>query len=202
MHTQMAAPLGKALEHGICTRPYFGERVSGDGQLIRQTEQGWFLAMLDVLGHGEEAHVLARQMEAWLQQQAWQPLPACMQAMHQQFKGSRGAAVCLVQLDKDGGLRCVSVGNTLLRVLQASEQVLTGQPGTVGYVLPTLSEQCLQLAPGALLLLTTDGVPEHFPAGVLQSWRHLPLARLSNQLINDYAKWHDDASCVAVRWEP
>ncbi|MFB3133196.1 MAG: hypothetical protein ACE10K_11810 [Rhodothermales bacterium] len=37
-------------------RPYFGETVSGDAVVVREVDHGLFVGIIDVLGHGREAH--------------------------------------------------------------------------------------------------------------------------------------------------
>ncbi|UTH75235.1 SpoIIE family protein phosphatase [Chromobacterium sp. IIBBL 290-4] len=189
-------------EVSVGGRPFFGETVSGDGLVVRSEADGALLAILDVLGHGAEAHGLARQMERWLEQAERKPVSELLREMHRSFEGTRGAAVCLVRVAADGMLTCANIGNALLRVLQPELVLLPGQPGTIGQAVPVIVERQLRLRAGALLLLTTDGVQEHLPVELLESWLKLPASRVSNLLMNDHAKWHDDATCVVARWDP
>ncbi|MEO9453587.1 SpoIIE family protein phosphatase [Chromobacterium phragmitis] len=200
------APVDFQLPPGLselaqASRPFFGERVCGDGMLVRAEEDGSVsLAMLDALGHGAEAHRLAREMEAWLAQAPAQAPASRLEALHRRFLGSLGAAVCLVRLEADGALACASVGNVLLRVLQPEQSQMPGQPGTVGQIMPRVRERRLALRAGALLLLTTDGVREHLPAGWLEDNAGLPARKLGSLLMSNHAKRHDDAACIVARW--
>ncbi|MBP4044382.1 SpoIIE family protein phosphatase [Chromobacterium violaceum] len=200
--TPFAPPPGLG-ELALVSRPCFGEMVCGDGMVAwAETDGGVTLAILDALGHGAQAHALAREMEAWLEREPPQPPAERLARLHRRFQGSLGAAVCLATVQPSGLLACASVGNALLRVLQPELSLIAGQPGTVGQALPRLRERRLQLRAGALLLLTTDGVPEHLPADALAALAGLPAGRMGSQLMSNHAKWHDDAACIVARWNP
>ena len=60
------------LEHASRVRPYPGQAVGGDTVIVRELERGLFAAVVDVLGHGPEAHELALRIEQLL---GWRPAP-------------------------------------------------------------------------------------------------------------------------------
>ena len=57
---------GTALQYGSRIRPCLGERVSGDAVVAKRLEHGLLLAIVDVLGHGTEAHALTPVIDAFL----------------------------------------------------------------------------------------------------------------------------------------
>ena len=54
------------LQHSSRIRPCPGHHVSGDAVVIRELDDGLFVAIVDVLGHGPEAHELTHVIDAYL----------------------------------------------------------------------------------------------------------------------------------------
>jgi len=189
------------LEHSSQIRPCRGERLSGDAVVIRPLEQGLFVAIVDVLGHGPEAHELTRVIDAYLTHYGTSDVSGLMTRLHQHLKGSRGAAVGLCAIDATTGrIDYAGIGNTTMRHFGKTETRLVSQDGVLGQNMRTPLHQTLQLEPGDLIVLYTDGVSDRFTSddypGVL---RHTP-KEVANNIVQRFGKDYDDAACIAVRY--
>jgi negative regulator of sigma-B (phosphoserine phosphatase) len=189
------------LEHASLVRPCHGERLSGDAVVIRPLEQGLFVAIVDVLGHGPEAHELTHVIDAYLARYGSADVSGLMTRLHQHLKGTRGAAVGLCAIDAASGrIDYAGIGNTVMRRFGKVETRLVSQDGVLGQNMRTPVPQTLQLDPGDLIVLYTDGVSDRFTSndypGVL---RHAPKEVASN-IVQRFGKGHDDAACIAVRY--
>ena len=91
------------LKHSSLIRPCRGEYLSGDAVVIRPLEQGLFVAIVDVLGHGHEAHELTHVIDAYLARYGSADVSGLMTRLHQHLKGTRGAAVGLCAIDAAAG---------------------------------------------------------------------------------------------------
>ena len=89
-------------EHASLVRPCHGESVSGDtvyvapfaqGEEGERREEGLLVAIVDVLGHGPEAHALACTIDEFLIEHASSDVSALMSHLHRRLRGTRGAAV-------------------------------------------------------------------------------------------------------------
>jgi serine phosphatase RsbU (regulator of sigma subunit) len=188
------------LEHSSQTRPCLGEQLSGDAVVIRPVGHGLFAAIVDVLGHGPEAHELALVIDAFLARHASSDVSGLMTRLHQHLKGTRGAAVGLCAIDATGRVDYAGVGNTVLRRFGAEETRLVSQGGVLGQNMRTPLPQTLQLESGDVVVLYTDGVSDRFTSddypGVM---RHAP-KEVANNIVQRFGKDYDDAACIAVRY--
>jgi serine phosphatase RsbU (regulator of sigma subunit) len=194
--------MDELLEHSSQIRPCRGERLSGDAVVIRPLEQGLFVAIVDVLGHGLEAHELTHVIEAYLARYGTSDVSGLMTRLHQHLKGTRGAAVGLCAIDATTGrIDYAGIGNTTMRRFGKAETRLVSQDGVLGQNMRTPLPQTLQLEPGDLLVLYTDGVSDRFTSddypGVLS---HAPKEVASN-IVQRFGKDYDDAACIAVRYK-
>ena len=193
--------MDELLEHSSLIRPCRGEQLSGDSVVIRPLEQGLFVAIVDVLGHGPEANELTHVIDAYLARYGTSDVSGVMARLHQHLKGTRGAAVGLCAIDAaTGRIEYAGIGNTAMRRFGKAETRLVSQDGVLGQNMRTPRLQTLQLEPGDLIILYTDGVSDRFTLddypGVL---RHAPKEVASN-IIQRFGKDHDDAACIAVRY--
>ena len=193
--------VAELLEYSSRIRPCLGERLSGDAVVIRPLEQGLFVAIVDVLGHGPEAHELTQVIDTYLTRYGSADVSGLMTRLHQHLKGTRGAAVGLCAINTAiGRIDYAGIGNTAMRRFGKSETRFVSQAGVLGQNMRTPRPQTLQLEPGDLIVLYTDGVSDRFTAddypGVL---RHAPKEVASN-IVQRFGKDHDDAACIAVRY--
>jgi serine phosphatase RsbU (regulator of sigma subunit) len=183
-------------------RPFLGEAVSGDVTLCVPTEGGLFLAIADVLGHGREAYSVAVEIKQFLREHCSADLARLARQLHERLRGTRGAAAGLGYLNTaSGSVTYVGIGNTRLHQFGAGTSVsLPSQPGTLGLQIRSPREQTIQLAPGDLLVLTTDGVSERLARereGILLAG---DVHSVAAALLCRHGKDHDDASCIVVRY--
>jgi len=193
-----------ALEWAVCASPFPGQRRSGDAFLVEATAGGALIAVVDGLGHGDEAASVADRATESLRRTAGRSPTACLEACHVALRGTRGAAVTLAAVDPDRGrLAWVAVGNVEAAVVGPSRgarlttrTTVTLRGGVVGDRLPPLRESSAPLRDGDVLVSATDGLAPAFLDGVDPS---LPMRALACSLHARYARADDDALVLAVR---
>lgn len=191
----------EVLEYSSMVRPCLGEIVSGDTVVVRPLKNGLFVAIVDVLGHGCQAHELAVDIEAYLIRYGSFDVSGLMTRLHQHLKGTRGAAVGLCAVDSTTGrLEYTGTGNTVLRRFGASDTRLVSQDGVLGQNMRTPRPQTLQLEAADLIVLHTDGVSERFSSDDLYGLSTLPTEHVVHTIIERFGKDYDDAGCIAVRY--
>ncbi len=189
------------IDHAVYGRPCIGERVSGDFGLAIEREDLLFLAIVDVVGHGPEAHVVALEAREFLAQSWSSDVPETLVRLHEALKGKRGAAVGLATLEIDSGeVRYAGVGNTVIRRLGKQEARLYSADGNVGETLRTPREQSMRLANEDVLVLYTDGLRTSFEVDDYPQLYYQPASAIAKTLVTRFGRSYDDATCLVVRY--
>ena len=191
----------KVLEHSSRIRPCPGEHVSGDTVVIRPLEQGLFVAIVDVLGHGPEANELTHVIDAYLARYGTSDVTGVMKRLHQHLKGTRGAVVGLCAIDAaTGRVDYAGIGNTTIRRFGKVETRLVSQDGVLGQNMRTPWHQTLQLEAGDVIVLYTDGVSDRFTSDEYPGVLRHAAEEVASNIVQRFGKDHDDAACIAVRY--
>lgn len=193
-----------ACQYAVASRARAGERRSGDAALVCASGDGVLVAAVDGLGHGEEAAIAAGVAIATLREEAGQPLEWLFQRCHESLQLTRGAALTLATLDTvRGTVSWSGVGNVegiLLGQAQRGgrrKHYLTNRGGVVGYRLPAVCASVVQMSPGDLLILATDGIDEGFTTSEIP--RGSP-GRVARAILERHGKATDDALVLVLRW--
>jgi hypothetical protein len=188
-------------EWAVFNRPCLGERVSGDDAIIEERDGMLFLAILDVLGHGKDAHDLAVRMSRYLRE-TWSLHPKdVLCRLHEEFKGERGAAVGAAVLDiSRRELRYAGVGNTTVRRHGGDDSTLFSVDGNIGSSLRTPVEQTVLLTPDDVLIFLTDGVQGSFRVEDEPNLLLRNVHWIARTIVQRFGKSYDDATCIVLRW--
>jgi serine phosphatase RsbU (regulator of sigma subunit) len=199
----VALIVDELLEYSSTNRPCHGEYLSGDAVVMHSLEQGLFVAIVDVLGHGTEANELTHVIEAYLNRYYSRDVSGVIERLHQHLRGTRGAAVGLCAIDKlTGRIDYAGIGNTAMRLFGKTEIRFVSQDGVVGQNIRTPRAQTARLEPGDLLVLYTDGVSDRFTAKDYPGVSHHAPEAVARNIVQRFGKDHDDAACIAVRYCP
>lgn len=182
-------------EYAVSSRPCVGESVSGDGHFFVRSEQQVWLGMVDVLGHGYQAHLLARKLERRLAQLSGEPIERMMLILHQELRGTLGAAISLLHLN-GRQVRMVGVGNIHISVVTDSVQSYLAQPGIVGSNLPVLRVCSWQLQSPMTVIMSSDGISDRIDSIYLTSRQRTSAKNMATDILTVYGKFFDDATCM------
>src|SRR5438045_2973674 len=91
---------GQTLVHwGVATMALQGESESGDLHMVKMVKDGVLIAVVDGLGHGEEAAAAARIAVGALERYAEEPPLSLLQQCHVALKGTRGVVMSVARFD-------------------------------------------------------------------------------------------------------
>lgn len=173
----------------------------GDGGVVIEDDDQCFLGLVDVLGHGKEAHEVCLRAQAFMTANHRLPLVELMEGLHAHIRNTRGAVAAVCQLDKrTGELRYVGIGNINVRIFGTTNHVFIPRDGIVGYTVSRPREQMRRLYPGDILAMTSDGLREHFSLHDYPQLLSGSARQIVQRMINYLGKSTDDASCLVLRY--
>ncbi len=191
-------------EWGVAMRPLTEQAVSGDKYLITPSPSGILVAVLDGLGHGEEAARAAEIAVATLEKNTHQSVISLFAICHKALLKTRGVVMSLASFDmRDQTMSWVGVGNVEGILLRAREDLkpvcesLLLRGGVVGYQLPPLRVSVLPVMEGDLLAFATDGIRGAFPEGLSLV---APSQQNADRILSGFGKETDDALIFVLRF--
>ena len=189
---------------GVATLALEGQTESGDLHLVLPVKDGALVAVVDGLGHGEEAAAAARLAVTTLERYPDEAPLSLLQRCHVALKGSRGVVMSLARFDAPRGtMTWLGVGNVegVLHHADWSERSarasLITRGGIVGSEVPAVQAAVIPVGPGDTLVFATDGVGSGFLSDV--SGRENP-QRLADQILARHGKGKDDALVLVARY--
>ena len=192
------------LECGLATRALPGQPRSGDLQVVKFFTNGVLVAVLDGIGHGEEAAFAATTARAILETHAQEPVVALIERCHEGLRATRGVAMSVASFNGPQGLvTWLGVGNVQGALLRrgaasaAAEESLLLRAGVVGVQLPSLHAAALPISIGDTLIFATDGIDRDFARGLARN--HRP-QKAAEGILARHGKTTDDALALVVRF--
>ena len=199
----MEAIVDPLLEYGVAQFALPGQRTSGDLHLVRCNRDGALVAVIDGIGHGEEAAAAAKTAASILYGAVNEPIIAAVENCHEKLRSTRGVALSLAFIDTSHAMMTwLGVGNVqgiLLRAGQRERRVqeaLLLRAGVVGAQLPALQAAVLPISRGDTLVFVTDGIHSDFAEGL--STLENP-QRAADRILAKYRTGNDDALALVVR---
>jgi hypothetical protein len=192
------------VEWSVAKRCRRGEATSGDLAVVNVLPDGALVAGVDGLGHGAEAARAAGRAGDVVRASPGPDLVRLMQRCHIALRGTRGAAISLAFISASGGgMTWLGVGNVEGRVVSYNRSAtrpkgsLALGRGVAGYELPAVRTAALEIRPGDVLILATDGVDPSFADSLdLSGSTHA----ITERIMARHRKPADDALVVAVRY--
>jgi negative regulator of sigma-B (phosphoserine phosphatase) len=192
------------VEWGIAMRCRRGEATSGDLAVVTLLPEGALVAGIDGLGHGTEAARAARKAADVVCESPSQDLVLLVQRCHAALKGTRGAAISLAFVSpSESGMTWLGVGSVEGRVLSGDPSAtrpkgsLALGSGVPGHELPSVRAATVEVRPGDVLVLATDGIEASFADSLDISGS---TQAISERILANHWKPSDDALVVAVRY--
>lgn len=191
--------------HATCTGAISmaapGERVCGDGWAFALDGALASIMVVDGLGHGEQAaEAAAAALEAFAEDPLLPPRELLART-HQRLRGTRGAAVMLLQADAAGGtVRSAGAGNVIGRLVSGlTDRTLLTQHGTAGVTIRTPEEVSVAWPPHAMLVVCSDGIETRWKQELVAPVLARDPALAAAVLMRDHCRGRDDATVAVLR---
>jgi len=199
----VAAPDLK-IEAAFAALPLPGQSESGDLCLVKRVGKGTLIAVVDGLGHGEEAASAAHAAVGALDRYSREPLIDLVRRCHEALVGLRGVVLGLAYLDPQTAtmawLGVGNVGGVLLRAdlgNRPSRITLVPNAGFIGVEQTRPTTRSVPLAPGDTVILYSDGIKDGFAESLALS--NTP-QEIADFVITRQVKGNDDALVLVARY--
>jgi serine phosphatase RsbU (regulator of sigma subunit) len=184
--------------------PLAGQPLSGDAATVEEDAGGYLIAVVDGLGHGEPAAAAAALAIDVIRANPAEPLDNLLVLCHQAMQVTRGAAMTLARVDAArSSLTWVGVGNVeafLLRSTPTGTASVAGpilSGGIVGFDLPRVTVQSVELRTGDTVAFATDGIDPRFAGGLRLG---MDIGTIAGHIMESWAKGTDDALVLVTRF--
>ncbi len=193
----------QVIEWGVASLPQPGQAQSGDMYLVKLLAHGALVAVIDGLGHGQEAAQAAKIAAETLDAFAGEPLIALVNRCHEALRQTRGVVMSLACFqESDSTMTWLGVGDVEGVLLHQDalpsprQENLVLKGGLLGNHLPHLVDSVLHVARGDLLIFATDGIRPDFAKHVILT--ESP-QRIADRILAECRLGTDDALTLVVR---
>ena len=194
------------LSCAVACVPQAGQADTGDLCIVRRTDRGVLLGVMDGAARGAEGAKVAHMAAGIVNRHSGEGVIRLIGLCHERLIGTRGAVISLISVDGiESTITWAGVGNVggvLLRDnLSAprpySSATIPLQAGVVGYRVPPLQASVTPIARGDLLVLATDGIrrdfvhafsPDDEPGGIAE------------YILSNYSKGSDSRLVLVARY--
>jgi negative regulator of sigma-B (phosphoserine phosphatase) len=202
----LASPDGwpAELEIGVAGAAIEGEVRSGDLAVFAPYDRGGLAAVIDGLGHGDDAADASAIAERVIRAHASDPAAELLQRCHQALRKSRGVVLTIAWFDLERlELWWAGVGNVEARLVRGASvygdrhdsALVLG--GVVGYNLPPVRPARTELRPGDAVAFATDGIEADYSVSLTPA---LSAQRLAERILSRHSRNTDDALAAVVRY--
>jgi anti-sigma regulatory factor (Ser/Thr protein kinase) len=196
-----APPEPCGMEVGALCAPLAGEEACGDGWAVACQPDGATLLGADGLGHGPEAAKAAAGAIQALEKRPAAAPGEVLHTAHDLLRITRGAAVSVARIDYGGNdVRFAGIGNVNAVVHDGTaRRALVSHNGIVGHNMRKVQEFTALFPPGALCVLTSDGIQTQWDLGDYPGLHACAPALVAAILMRDFVRRRDDAMVLVAR---
>ena len=191
------------LEVGVAGLALQGEVNSGDLAVFAPYDRGGLAAVIDGLGHGDDAAAASAIAERVILEHASASPAELLRLCHLELRKSRGVVLTAAWFDLEAmELSWAGVGNVEARLVRGAatygdrhdSALVLG--GVVGYNLPPVRPARTDLRPGDAVAFATDGIEADYSGSLTPG---LPAQRLAERILSRHGRTTDDALAAVVR---
>jgi phosphoserine phosphatase RsbX len=183
------------MKSGGYSRPFKGLHICGDSYVIAEVDGASVTAVIDGLGHGYDSWVAADKAAEVIRANVDLPVHEIVQRCHAELRSTRGAAIGVLRVEKSGSGSFCGVGNIELQALNGQAPSVFCLAGIVGHNVRTSKVMPVQMKPGDIYCLFSDGVSTR---GNLKSCLPGAPSRVARRIVEQWGRLHDDATAVVL----
>ncbi|MGH9140437.1 MAG: SpoIIE family protein phosphatase [Vicinamibacterales bacterium] len=191
------------LDWAVAERALPGQAISGDLHVVEPFPDGVLVAVIDALGHGDEAAAAARLAASTVRAHAHEAIPTLIRICHERLRAARGVVMSAASFNaRNDSVTWGGVGNVegfLVRSHASGSsprEALVLRNGVVGFHLPEVRSTVRPIARGDVLVLATDGIA----TGFLDDFDRGTPQDVADRILARYGKPTDDALVLVAAY--
>ena len=192
------------LAWAVAQKTLTGQNKSGDGYLVKRFGNCVLIAVVDGLGHGEEAAVAAKIAVDQLEANPRDNVISLFERSHEALRKTRGVVMSVALVNSlNATATWMGIGNVeglFVRAnpdIQPQKEFLLIRTGIVGGHLPALHASMMPIMPGDTIAFATDGILTGFADEVSS---HDAPSEIAATIIAKHVKGSDDALVLVARY--
>jgi phosphoserine phosphatase RsbX len=193
----------KKIKYTVIVEALEGEVECGDQYLVKELNDGILLAVVDGLGHGEEAAFAAKKAIQTIDAHSNEPIETLFKLCNEALHDTRGAAITIAKISVKYKLSYMAVGNVIGVCWKMDEEAkferesIFMEGGIVGTRLPLLRQvNEITMAPGNIFILATDGIKTQFE---IEPPKLGTPEKIAEKIFTTYRNKNDDGLVLVVQ---
>lgn len=190
----------KKVKYSVLFEALSGQTACGDQYFIQEGSDFTLFAVLDGLGHGEEAEYASKTALQILASHSNESIETLFRLCNHALQTTRGAAMTLVRIDDQYKVIYKAIGNVMGVYWQIGDRshAMTLENGIVGKdQLPSpMPIHELTLTSGDIFILATDGINSRFET---ESPKLESPVNIAKQIFTTYRNNYDDGLVLVVQ---
>lgn len=184
------------MKFGIASRPILGFSVNGDAYVAKEWNGQTLLAVLDGLGHGEEAWLASTMAKDYILKNCIKDVDQIILDLHAHLHTTRGIVAGLIKIDRaTNRLFFCGIGNIEVKIISDPPMHPASLDGIVGMNLRKAKKLEYQYNSLKAVILHSDGISSKFDLADYPTVLEHP-QEVSEQILNEWGKKYDDATIV------
>jgi anti-sigma regulatory factor (Ser/Thr protein kinase) len=180
-------------------RPLGDESECGDNYIAHRAGDVVTALLCDGLGHGPLAAMASREAVAVLRENPDDEPVALLRRVHARLARTRGGAVAVVRIE-GAAVRFAGLGNVAGWILSGTtRQGMISVPGIAGHQARTFRQYDYTRAPGAAVILHSDGLSSRWNAQELPGLATQDPLVIAAALLREAGVHRDDAGVLVLR---
>nr|MDO8097642.1 ATP-binding protein [Candidatus Njordarchaeota archaeon] len=184
------------MRFGIVCRPAMGVVVNGDAYVVKDWDGQTLLAVIDGLGHGEEAAIASVKAREYVLKNHARDVEQIISGLHEHLHGTRGAVAGLVRIDRDARqLLFCGIGNVDASIVGEPPMHPPSLEGIIGINARKIVRFGYTYKSLRMVVLHSDGISGRFGLSDYPTVYEQPQA-VAERIMAEWGKEDDDATIL------
>lgn len=200
-HAVRVPPVSTGVVH--VAKPH--EQVCGDSWGVEEAGDRWLVMVADGLGHGPEAATASTTAISVFRNHTASSPKVILGFVHDALRSTRGAAVAVAELNTASAvLTFAGIGNIsgVIHTSGESARHLVSVNGTVGHEVRRIQEFSYPWSPQSPVIFHSDGLSTRWKLDDYPGLCSREPSLIAAVLYRDFCRHTDDATILAVKYEP